>query len=125
MKDKNWLEWVTLAISSIIVVSTFGYLSWLALTNPDRDASLSAEVREVRENGDGYDVVLAVFNRGDRTAERVHVEITLEMPEEEPEIAEMTVAYVPYHSVRHGTVGFRNDPRKGRLTATVRGYQHP
>lgn len=125
MKDKNWLEWVTLAISSIIVVSTFGYLSWLALTSPDRDASLSAEVHEIRENEEGYNVVVSVSNRGDRTAEQVHVEIVLEMPGEEPEIAEMTIAYAPYHSVRHGTVGFRNDPRKGRLTATVRGYQHP
>lgn len=125
MIRRNWLEWVTLTISSIVVISTFGYLSWLALTAENMDASLTATVGEIRQNGDTFDVSVTVRNEGDKTAENVRVNLVLETPGKGTDEAELMIPYVPYHSERKGTASFESDPREGRLTTAVRAYQHP
>lgn len=125
MNRKNWLEWVTLTISSIVVVSTFGYLIWLAMGSNDQEARLSVSVGEISRSGDHYAVALIVRNDGDKTAENVQVDVTLETPEGETEKAELMIPYLPYHSERQGTAIFGVDPRRGELTTSARAYQKP
>ncbi|MGI8431668.1 MAG: hypothetical protein ACR2MW_05165 [Chthoniobacterales bacterium] len=64
-------------------------------------------------------------NLGDETAADAHLEVTLTSPSGESEQADLTVPYLPRHATRHAWVSFRRDPREGKLTSRVLGYQKP
>ncbi len=53
------------------------------------------------------------------------IEVTLEAGGGEPERGEFTVAFLPRQGRREGWVAFGTDPRAGRLTPRVLGYEKP
>ncbi len=122
---RNWLEWVTLTISSVVVVSTFAYLIWLAVATDHREASLSVHIGQVTQSEDLFEVALIVRNEGDKTAENVQVVATLKDSGGNEEKAEVMIHYVPYHTERKATAVFRTDPRGQQLTAVARAYARP
>ena len=71
-------------------------------------------------------VPVSVTNRGDETAQGVHIEVTLESGGKEQENADFEIAFLPRHSTRKGWVTFKTDPRSvEQMQARVLGFEKP
>ena len=122
--EKNWLEWAVFGLGLALVAGTLGYLVYDGATDEGRPPVVEVRLGEPRPTGHNFIVPVTVRNHGDETAEGVAVEVTLEAGGE-PERAEFTLAFLPRRASREGWVAFRTDPRAGRLTPRVLGYEKP
>jgi len=120
---KNALEWTVFGVSVVLITTVLGVLVHEQVTTGDRPAALAIALGEPVASTEGYAVPIEVRNDGDRTAEDVHVEVTLSGSP--LEVSDITVPYVPYRSHRRAWVQFTRDPAGARLTARVLGYREP
>lgn len=123
--EKNPLEWAVFAVSLAVVLATVGFLAWEAATADGSSPDLRVELGRPESRSGAFAVPVTVHNRGDQTAEGVHIEVTLETPGRPPETAEIEMAFVPRRSQREGWATFRQDPRQGRLAGRAVGYEKP
>jgi uncharacterized protein (TIGR02588 family) len=123
--EKNRLEWTVFFVSLAVILATVGFLVWDAATARDAVPDLRVELGEPQPGSGGFMVPVAVSNQGGETAEEVRIEVALEAPGAPPETAGLDLAFVPRRSQREGWVVFRRDPRQGRLTGRVVGYEKP
>ena len=123
--DKNWLEWTVFAISTLLVAATIGYLIYDSVTAGDRPAEVEVRLGAPRPSPGQFLVPVTAINHGDRTAEGVHIVVTLERNGEEFETAEYDIMFLPRESSREAWVTFRNDPRTGTLRGRAVGYEEP
>lgn len=123
--EKNWLEWVVFGFGLVLTAATAGYLLSEALGEEPKAPRIVARVATAVPAGTGFTVPVTLRNEGDLTAEGVMVEVTLDMGEGDPERGEFTVGFLPGRSSREGAVTFQGDPRAGRITARVVGYEIP
>lgn len=123
--QKNWLEWTIFAVSFVIVLGTIAILIYegisLGKKLPDPQVRLGPA-----EKHEGYFAVpVTIENRGDVTAENVHLAVELKLPGGESERGEFDLPYLPRHATREAWVTFRPDPAKGKMEPMVLGYQKP
>ena len=123
--QKNPLEWAVFAVSLAAVLATVGFLAWDAATADGSSPDLQIELGVPEARSGAFAVPVTVHNRGDQTAEGVHIEVTLETPGTPPETAEIEMAFVPRRSQRGGWATFLQDPRQGRLAGRAVGYENP
>ncbi|HEV3470621.1 MAG TPA: hypothetical protein VG148_14960 [Pyrinomonadaceae bacterium] len=124
--EKNWLEWAVFGVGLVLVAGTLSYLVYDGATSTEAPPAVEVRLGEPRPTGRDFIVPVTLFNHGDQTAEGVTVEVTLEgAAGGEPERGELTVAFLPRRATREGWVSFRTDPRAGRLTPRVLGYEKP
>ena len=124
--EKNWLEWVVFGVGLALVAGTLGFLVYDGATVGGRPPEVEVRLGEPRAAAHNFIVPVTLLNHGDETAEGVTVEVTLEAGGAgEPERAEFAVAFLPRRSTREGWVAFNTDPRRGRLTPRVLGYEKP
>ncbi|HWS52728.1 MAG TPA: hypothetical protein VN228_01265 [Pyrinomonadaceae bacterium] len=124
--EKNWLEWAVFGVGLALVAGTLGYLVYDGAAAGDDPPAVEVRLGEPRPTGHNFVVPVAVTNHGDQTAEGVTVEVTLEgAGGAGPERGQLTVAFLPRRATREGWVAFRADPRAGRLTPRVLGYEKP
>jgi uncharacterized protein (TIGR02588 family) len=122
---KNVLEWSVFAVGLAVVLGTLGFLVWDLARGGSSPPDLTVELGSPRRQTSGWAVPVTVHNRGDETAEGVHVEVVLAMPAGGEERAELEIAFVPRGSHRKGWVTFTRAPAAGRLTGRVSGYEEP
>ncbi len=122
---KNWLEWMVFSVSLALVAGTVGYLAYDAVRGDLTPPEVVVELGRPERRGAVWAVPVRVRNAGEETAEGVHVEVTLESPGQEPEVADFEVAFVPRTSSREGWVLLSRDPATGRLTGRAVGYEKP
>jgi uncharacterized protein (TIGR02588 family) len=125
--QKNGLEWSVFALSLMLVIGTLGYLTWAALMQSDEPAQLEVRLGEPQQRKEQFAVPVSVLNDGDRTAEGVVVEVSLENDSgQEVETSQFEIAFVPRHSTREGEVLFKQNPQiAANVTARVLGYETP
>ena len=127
--QKNWLEWSVFALGLVLVAGTLGYLFYDAARMSRRPPTIEVRLGAPEQTPHNFIVPVHVTNHGDSTAEGVQIEVTLEAAEgeeaKEEERGEFAVAFLPRRAERSGWVAFRKDPRTGRLTARVLGYEKP
>ena len=124
--EKNWLEWIVFAASLVLVLSTLGYLVYDGATLGESPAKIEFELGKPQPQSNHFMVPITVSNRGDETAEGVHIEVTLESGGKEQETAEFDIAFLPRHSTREGWVTFKTDPRTvEQMQARVLGFEKP
>lgn len=123
--EKNWLEWAVFAVSLLVLLGFVGTLVYLTSTGGDRPADLVVELGEPQRVSAGFAVPVRVHNRGDRTAEEVRVEVTLEENGEAPQKRELTFPFLPRRSEREGLVVFDRDPRCCAMSGRVTAYEEP
>ena len=124
--EKNWLEWIVFAASLVLVLSTLGYLVYDGATLGDSPAKIEFQLGQPQPQSNHFMVPVKVINRGDETAEGVHIEVTLESGGKEQESAEFELAFLPRHSTREGWVTFKTDPRSvEQMQARVLGFEKP
>jgi uncharacterized protein (TIGR02588 family) len=109
---KNWLEWTVFAFGLVAVLGTFGYLGYEALAGDVSPPRVAVELGRPTPDGTRWTVPVRVRNDGGETAQ-------------EPETAQLEVAFVPRKSRREGWVTFSRDPAAGRLTGRATGYEKP
>ena len=122
---KNPLEWTVFAAALVIVAGCVAALVAMMLRTSDRPPELVVTVGRAERVSSGFRIPLQVRNEGDETAEEVLVAVTLESGGEEMERAEVTIAFVPRRSERHGYVVFGRDPQCCEVAARAVGFETP
>lgn len=123
--EKNWLEWSVFGVGLVLVAATLAYLVYDGATLGDAPPAVEVRLGTPQAGKHNFLVPLVVTNHGDKTAEGVLVEVTLESEGAAPEQSELTFAFLPRRASREGYVTFQTDPRAARLRARVLGYEEP
>jgi uncharacterized protein (TIGR02588 family) len=124
--QKNWLEWIVFAFSLVLVASTLGYLIYDVTTMGDTPPRIEFLLGKPQPQLHYFLVPVSVTNRGDQTAEGIHIEVTLESSGKEQESAEFEIAFLPRRSTREGWVTFQTDPRTvEQMQARILGFEKP
>lgn len=124
--EKNWLEWIVFAVSLVLVVSTLGYLIYDGATFGDAPPRIELALGTPQPQLNHFLVPVSVTNRGEQTAEGVHIEVLTMRGGKEQESGEFEIAFLPRHSSRKGWVTFQTDPRTAeQIQARVLGFEKP
>ncbi len=122
--QKNWLEWMVFGVSAVLLLLVISFLGYEAATLGDAlpDIQLQTGTPEARS---GYFAVpIEVTNKGDQTAEGVHIEVVLRSGRQE-ERSDIDIQFLPRRGKREAWVTFKTDPRTATLEARVLGYEKP
>jgi uncharacterized protein (TIGR02588 family) len=123
--QKNWIEWTVFAIGLIVVAVTVGYLIVSAIRHDDTPPDIMVTTGQATKVAAGYRVPVTVRNDGHSTAEEVAIEVVLLSGQQEVASAELTFAFVPRKSERHGWVIFDRDPRCCKVQAQPTAFEEP
>ncbi|HSH40385.1 MAG TPA: hypothetical protein VK993_16550 [Chthoniobacterales bacterium] len=122
--QKNWLEWSVFAASTALIVALIGFLIYESLTIGNAPPDIQLEVGTPEQRSGYFAVSINATNKGDHTAEGVHIEVVLRGAGKE-ETGDFEIAFLPRRGSREAWVTFKDDPRKGSLEARVLGYEKP
>ncbi|HZV84042.1 MAG TPA: hypothetical protein VFF48_03560 [Brevundimonas sp.] len=118
------LEWVVAGLGLAVTLTVLVMLA-LAALEPATSPVLSARAVSVTPVPAGFRVEAEVRNTGGRTAAAVEVEGVLTPPAGAPETATTSLDYLPRGGAETASLLFREDPHRGRLELTVRGWSEP
>ena len=122
--QKNWLEWAVFAASSVLIVTLLGFLVYESMTIGNAPPDIHLEIGTPEERSGYFAVPVTATNKGDHTAEGVHIEVVLRGAGKE-ETGDFEIQFLPRRGSREAWVTFKNDPRQGTLEARVLGYEKP
>ena len=122
--EKNWLEWTVFAFSALLIVGVIGFLCYESATMGDAPPDIHVQIGKPEQRAGHFAVPIETTNKGDHTAEGVHIEVVLKGAGEE-ETGDFEIQFLPRHGSREAWVTFKNDPRNGTLEARVLGYEKP
>ena len=105
-------EWVASAIGLILVVTTIGFLAYVALTQEQSPPDLRVEVVSTQAMRNGYLVLFEVTNQGHQTAAEVQIR------------GEHRASGEP-ESRRRGGLTFATEPDPASLKVRALGYREP
>lgn len=120
--DTPVLEWIAAALGAAALLTVLGVIGYGIITRGNAPPEFHVETVSVTQVGDKWHVAFRVTNSGDIAA--ANVKLIAELADKS-ETAEVTLRYVPDRSSREGGLYFRQDPRLGKLTFRVAGYEVP
>ena len=123
---RKFAEWVSLAVSIVIIVTLAGYLLYEAVTGGGPIVPAEARVRldQVSRAGERYVVPVEVSNRGERTMRDAKVEVTHKpSPDMPPQTQDFTIDYLAERSSQTIYIYFDRDPAQLDVRATVLHYR--
>ena len=120
-------EWVTLAISSLIVLSLIGLTTYFYLTGSSAPVAVAVEAHlaETYQAGSRYYLPLTIRNTGGETGEEVRVRVSVTDASGRPEAAEVMVTFLAGGGSSKAVAAFGSDPRRGQVEAVVVSYLEP
>ena len=126
-RGRSTAEWVTLAISSAILLAVVGALVYQQLSGGDEPAVIEATPRleAVRVAGGAYYLPVEIVNRGGVTAQDVLVIVSVGAGQAERESSELLIDFLAGGATAKGTAVFRQDPRQQPLEVDVASYLEP
>lgn len=122
--EKNWLEWSVFAVSAVLIAAVLGFLVYESATIGNAPPDIYLEVGQAEQRSGYFAVPINAVNKGDHTAEGVHIEVVLRGAGKE-ETGDFEIAFLPRRGSREAWVTFKSDPRQGTLEARVLGYEKP
>ena len=122
--QKNWLEWSVFAVSAALLVAVIGFLIYESATIGNAPPDIHVEVGPSEQRSGYFAVPITATNKGDHTAEGVHIEVVLRGAGKE-ETGDFEIAFLPRRGSREAWVTFKSDPRAGAVEARVLGYEKP
>lgn len=122
--QKNALEWSVFALSAVLIAALFGFLIYESATIGDAPPDIHVQIGTPEQRSGYFAVPIEATNKGDHTAEGVHIEVVLRAAGEE-ETGDFEIQFLPRRGSREGWVTFKSDPRNGTLEARVLGYEKP
>jgi uncharacterized protein (TIGR02588 family) len=123
--EKNWLEWSVFAVSAALILAVITFLVYESTTIGDAPPDIHVQIGTPEQRAGYFAVPITATNRGDHTAEGVHIEVVLRGREREEETADLDIQFLPRRGSREAWVTFKTDPRNGTLEARVLGYEKP
>ena len=121
---KNWLEWTVFAFSAALILAVLGFLVYETATIGNAPPDIHLQIGTPEQRSGYFAVPVEAVNKGDHTAEGVHIEVVLKANGQE-ETGDFEIAFLPRRGSREAWVTFKNDPRSGTLEARVLGYEKP
>ena len=121
---KNPLEWLVFAASLLVIGGVVAALVYSGRSTGSRPAHLEVFLGDSRPAAGRFFVPVVVENRGGKAAAGVRVEIVLESGNG-AERAGFELPYAPAGSMRRGEVVLDTDPRDGRISGRVVGFELP
>ena len=122
--NKNWLEWTVFGMSVALILLVIGFLIFESATMGDALPDIQVQTGTPEARTGYFAVPLEVTNKGDQTAEGVHIEVVLRSGGKEDR-ADLEIAFLPRRGAREAWVTFKTDPRQGTLETRVLGYEKP
>ena len=122
---KNWLEWTVFALSALLIAAVISFLVYETATIGNAPPDIQVQIGAPEPRTGYFAVPIEVMNKGDHTAEGVHVEIVLKGGGGNEETGDFEIAFLPRRGSREAWVTFKSDPREGTLEARVLGYEKP
>ena len=121
---KNALEWSVFTVSALLIAALLGFLIYESATIGDAPPDIHVQIGTPEQRSGYFAVPIEATNKGDHTAEGVHIEVVLRGAGEE-ETGDFEIQFLPRRGSREAWVTFTSDPRKGTLEARVLGYEKP
>lgn len=124
---RSLAEWVTLAVSSLLVMGLIGATTWLHWTASSDPPAMMVETQTAEAYGAGgrFYLPVTVWNTGGLTAEEVRVRIVLTDGAGRTETAGFQVQFLAGGGSERGVVSFGSDPRQGQIEAVVESFLEP
>ncbi len=123
--EKNWFEWSVFAVSAVLIVAVLAFLVYESATIGDAPPDIHVQIGTPEERSGYFAVPITATNKGDHTAEGVHIQIALRAAGGKEETGEFEIQFLPRRGSREAWATFKNDPRAGTLEARVLGYEKP
>jgi len=126
-KLRTTAEWVTLAISTLIVLGLIGLTTYFYVTAQNTPAAVEVEPRlsETYQAGSRFYLPLTIRNTGGETGEEVRIRVSVTDPSGRQEAAEVMVTFLAGGGSSKAVAAFGSDPRQGRIEAVVVSYLEP
>ena len=126
-KLRTTAEWVTLAISTLIVVGLIALTAYFYVTSPNTPAAVEVEPRpaETYQSGSRFYLPLTIRNTGGETGEEVRVRVSVTDSSGRQEAAEVMIQFLAGGGSSKAVAAFGTDPRQGRVEAVVVSYLEP
>lgn len=119
-------EWVSLAISSVLLAGVIGAASFLWASEKQRQPPILGITQSDTRLSEGeYYVPFTVTNAGGETAESVQVVAELRIGGEVVESGEQILEFLSSQETAEGAFIFTRDPQEGELVIRVASYQDP
>lgn len=122
--NKNWVEWSVFAVSAALILAVISFLVYESFKIGDAPPDIQVKIGVPEQRSGYFAVPVEAMNKGDHTAEGVHIEVVLRSGGKE-ETGEFEIAFLPRRGSREAWVTFKSDPRQGTLEARVLGYEKP
>ena len=122
--EKNWVEWSVFGVSAVLIVAVIAFLAYESATIGNAPPEIHLQVGAPEQRSGHFAVPIEATNKGDHTAEGVHIEVTLRSGGKE-ERGDFEIQFLPRRGSREAWVTFKSDPRNGTLEARVLGYEKP
>jgi uncharacterized protein (TIGR02588 family) len=120
-------EWVTLAVSTLLVAGLVGVTSYLFLTASGEPAAMTVQPRldELYQAGGRFYAPVTVQNTGGKTAEEIRVLVSVTDGAGRTESSEFQIQFLAGGAKHQAVVSFGSDPRSGQLVAAVTSFLEP
>lgn len=117
-------EWVTFALSAIILAVVSILLAISAFRTEDPAQPIAGPAGPVRQVGAQYFVPIEIVNRGDLGAAQVHVtaELTIDATTTS---GDQSIDFLGGGETQELTFAFADDPADGELVIMVTGFAEP
>lgn len=121
----HWIEWMTGAISAIIVLTVIVWIGKDGVLDRDTLPDLHGKVVETEERSDGFQVLFEIHNDSSATASQVKIRGELRDQGSVLESYDTVLDYVPGRSKAGGGLIFRQNPAGKELTVRPTAFGKP
>jgi len=122
--DRNTAEKIVFAIALAVTLAVVGALLVMIFRSGDQPPDVVIETVRKPVRGDGgWRVEVLLRNRGDKTAEAVHVVATLVKQGTTIEESDLEIAFLPHDSLRGVHFVFENDPSCCETRVRATGFE--
>lgn len=120
-------EKITLVFSLLVLVLIVSLAAWANAQVGNKEPLIEVEIHleNTRETDSGYYVPITVVNSGGLTAQDVVVTGELDIGEDEPQTAEITITYLAGGESAEAELVFSSNPREGDLTVDPTSFVYP
>lgn len=125
--NKTTAEKITLAISLVIVAAVLGLAGYASFSTGEEPPTITveADLANVRATEFGYYVPITITNDGGLTAQDVTVAGELDLGEEMPESAEVTITFLAGGESEQAGLVFSAHPDEGEFSVRPTSYLVP
>jgi uncharacterized protein (TIGR02588 family) len=122
---QNWLEWLALGVSAIVLVALVGFLVYDGTTDTGRPPSPAVELRtgEAYTIDHGWIVPATIRNDGEVAAEGLVLRASATVGGTDEE-SELSIDYLPAGTEVDVSFGFSSEP-DGEVSVQVIGFRLP